>query len=101
MRIYQEYSISKHSSINIQIQTVILVHVLYPTVAKTLLQQLFQVNVAKDVSHGNMQQAWELDIHQYNRHQYRIFEVNNVIMTHTINKIVSVYTFMDLMEELV
>jgi hypothetical protein len=47
-----------------------------------------------------MQQAWELDIHKHHK-QYRILELNNVLLTHTINKIVLVYTFTDLMMELV
>jgi hypothetical protein len=47
-----------------------------------------------------MHQVWELDIHKHHS-QYRILELNNLVMIHTINKAVSVYTFTDLMKELV
>jgi hypothetical protein len=46
-----------------------------------------------------MQEAQDLYIHKVYK-QYKILEVNNVPMIHTINKML-MYTFTDLMQELV
>jgi hypothetical protein len=69
-------------------------------VAKILSQQPYRVNAVKDAYHGNMQEAQDLHIHKAHK-QYRILEVNNVPMIHTINKILLMYTSTDLMKELV